>query len=157
MLLVKGDSLCASYWRHRQLTKETLLGEWLKTGDVYIRDESDHFYFQGRIDDMLKVGGMWVSPYEVEEVLSEDESVTECAVVGVLDSDTLVKLEAFVVLADDVDGQEMEGRLRQYVRQRLGGNKTPRAFHFVESLPKTATGKIQRFQLRELASLDANK
>ncbi len=156
MLLLKGDSLCASYWRHHQLTKETLLGEWLKTGDVYIKDESDHFFFQGRIDDMLKVGGMWVSPYEVEAVLCEDESVMECAVVGVQDSDTLVKLEAFVVLTNDADKQELEGRLRQHVRQRLGGNKTPRAFHFVESLPKTTTGKVRRFQLRELASLDAN-
>ncbi len=151
MLLVRGDSLCASYWRHHQLTKETLLGVWLKTGDVYIKDESDHFYFQGRIDDMLKVGGMWVSPYEIEEALREDESVVECAVVGVPDRDTLVKLEAFVVLANDAGGQEMEGRLRQHVRQRLGGNKTPRVFHFVESLPKTATGKVQRFHLRELA------
>ena len=94
---------------------------------------------------------MWVSPYEVEEALSEDESVLECAVVGVLDRDALVKLEAFVVLADDGGGQELEDRLRQHVRQRLGGNKTPRAFHFVESLPRTATGEVQRFKLRELA------
>ncbi len=100
---------------------------------------------------MLKVGGMWVSPYEVEEALSEDESVLECAVVGVLDRDALVKPEAFVVLASDRGGQELEDRLRQHIRQFLGGNKTPRAFHFVESLPKTATGKVQRFKLRELA------
>jgi benzoate-CoA ligase len=156
MLLVKGDSICASYWRRHQLTKETLLGEWLKTGDVYMKDESDHYFFQGRLDDMLKVGGMWVSPYEIEEALREDESVAECAVVGVLDRDTLVKLEAFVVLSNDIGEQELEGRLRQHVRQRLGGNKTPRAFHFVESLPRTTTGKVRRFQLRELASLDAN-
>lgn len=100
---------------------------------------------------MLKVGGMWVSPHEVEEVLSEDESVVECAVVGVPDRDTLIKPEAFVVLANAGGGQELEDRLRQRVRQRLGGNKTPRAFHFVESLPRTATGKVQRFKLRELA------
>jgi benzoate-CoA ligase family protein len=151
MLMVKGDSICASYWRRHQLTKETILGEWLKTGDVYVRDGSGHFYYQGRTDDMLKVGGMWVSPHEVEEVLSEDESVAECAVVGVPDRDTLIKPEAFVVLANAGGGQELEDRLRQRVRQRLGGNKTPRAFHFVESLPRTATGKIQRFKLRELA------
>ncbi len=102
-------------------------------------------------EDMLKVGGMWVSPHEVEEVLSEDESVVECAVVGVPDRDTLIKPEAFVVLANAGGGQELEDRLRQRVRQRLGGNKTPRAFHFVESLPRTATGKVQRFKLRELA------
>lgn len=151
MLMMKGDSICASYWRQRQLTKETILGEWLKTGDIYVKDASSHFFYQGRTDDMLKVGGMWVSPYEVEETLSEDESVVECAVVGVPDRDALVKPEAFVVLANDGGGQELEDRLRQHVRQRLGGNKTPRAFHFVASLPKTATGKVQRFKLRELA------
>lgn len=157
MLLVKGDSLCASYWRRHQLTKETLLGEWLKTGDIYTRDESDHFFFRGRIDDMLKVGGMWVSPYEVEEALNEDESVLECAVAGVLDRDDLVKLEAFVVLANDADDQDLEDRLRQNVRQRLGGNKTPRAFHFVEALPRTSNGKIVRYRLRELITLEANR
>jgi benzoate-CoA ligase len=149
--MVKGDSICASYWRRHQLTKETILGEWLKTGDIYIKDASGHFFYQGRTDDMLKVGGMWVSPHEVEDVLSEDESVVECAVVGVPDRDTLVKPEAFVVLAHEGGGQELEDRLRQRVRQRLGGNKTPRAFHFVASLPKTVTGKVQRFKLRELA------
>lgn len=81
----------------------------------------------------------------------EDEGVVECAVVGVPDSNTLVKPEAFIVLAGEVSGQEMEGRLRQHVRQRLGGNKTPRAFHFVESLPKAATGKVQRVKLCEMA------
>ncbi len=154
MLMVRGDSICASYWRRHQLTQETILGEWLKTGDIYVRDESGHFYYQGRIDDMLKVGGMWVSPHEVEEVLSEDERVAECAVVGVPDRDTLIKPEAFVVLANTGGEQELEDRLRQHVRQRLGGNKTPRAFHFVESLPRTATGKVQRFKLRELAQQD---
>jgi len=110
-----------------------------------------HRDWRWRSEDMLKVGGMWVSPHEVEEVLSEDESVVECAVVGVPDRDTLIKPEAFVVLANAGGGQELEDRLRQRVRQRLGGNKTPRAFHFVESLPRTATGKVQRFKLRELA------
>jgi benzoate-CoA ligase family protein len=154
MLMVKGDSICAFYWGQRQLTRETILGEWLKTGDICVKDASDHFFYRGRSDDMLKVGGMWVSPYEVEVVLCEDESVGECAVVGVLDRDNLIKPEAFVVLAGTGGGQELEDRLRQHVRQRLGGNKTPRAFHFVESLPKTATGKVQRFKLRELAQLD---
>ena len=111
MLMVRGDSICASYWLRHQLTKETILGEWLKTGDVYVRDESGHFYYQGRTDDMLKVGGMWVSPHEVEEVLSEDESVVECAVVGVPDRDTLIKPEAFVVLANAGGGEELEDRL----------------------------------------------
>ena len=148
---MKGESIFASYWRQHKLTTETLLGEWLKTGDVYIKDESSHYFYQGRTDDMLKVGGIWVSPYEVEAALNEDESVVECAVVGVPDRDTLIKPEAFVVLTNDGVEQEVEDRLRQRVRQRLGGNKTPRAFHFVESLPRTVTGKVQRFKLRELA------
>jgi benzoate-CoA ligase len=100
---------------------------------------------------MLKVGGIRVSPEEVEDVLAEDECVVECAVVGVLDRDDLVKPEAFVVLAHQVGSQELEDRLRQRVRQRLGGNKTPRAFHFVASLPRTAAGTIQRSELRKLA------
>jgi benzoate-CoA ligase len=154
MLMVRGESIFASYWRRHTLTMETILGEWLKTGDVYIEDASCHYFYQGRTDDMLKVGGIWVSPYEVEEALNEDESVVECAVVGVPDRDTLIKPEAFVVLTDDGVGQEVEDRLRQHVRQRLGGNKTPRAFHFIESLPKTETGKVQRFKLRELARLN---
>jgi benzoate-CoA ligase family protein len=151
VLLVKGDSICASYWRQHQLAKETILGQWFKTGDIYSKDASGHFFYQGRTDDMLKVGGVWVSPHEVEEALSEDEDVVECAVVGVPDSNALVKPEAFVVLAKDRGRREIEDRLRQRVRQRLGGNKTPRAFHFVESLPRSATGQVQHFKLRELA------
>jgi benzoate-CoA ligase len=151
LLMVKGDSICPSYWRRPGLTKRTLFGEWLRTGDIYLRDSSGHFCYKGRADDMLKVGGIWVSPEEVEGVLAEDECVAECAVVGVLDRDDLVKPEAFVVLASRVDAQELEDRLRQRVRQRLGGNKTPRAFHFVAALPRTAAGTIQRAELRELA------
>jgi acyl-coenzyme A synthetase/AMP-(fatty) acid ligase len=100
---------------------------------------------------MLKVGGIWVSPEEVENVLLEDGGVVEAAVVGVLDRDDLVKPEAFVVLANQAGGQDIEDRLRQHVRQRLGGNKTPRAFHFVASLPRTAAGTLQRSELRMLA------
>jgi benzoate-CoA ligase family protein len=151
-LLVKGDSLCALYWRQHQRTKETILGEWIKTGDIYVQDETGHFSYQGRSDDMLKVGGIWVSPYEIEGVLGDHESVLECAVVGVPDQDSLVKPEAFIVVVEEVgDRQELEGALKQHVRQRLGGNKTPRAFHFLDGLPKTATGKVQRFKLRQQA------
>jgi benzoate-CoA ligase family protein len=151
-LLVKGESVCAFYWRQHQRTKETILGEWIKTGDIYVRDETGHFYYQGRADDMLKVGGIWVSPYEIEGVLVDHETVLECAVVGVPDQDSLVKPEAFIVVAEEAgDRQELEGALKQHVRQRLGGNKTPRAFHFIDGLPKTATGKVQRFKLRQQA------
>ena len=151
-LMLRGDSICSSYWRRHQLTKEKILGDWLDTGDTYVRDESGHFFYKGRLDDMLKVGGMWVSPFEVEAVLYEHESVAECAVVGVHDDINLVRPEAFVVLEDVGAGDgDLEGALRRHVRQRLGGNKTPRAFHFVKTLPKTATGKVQRVKLREQA------
>jgi benzoate-CoA ligase family protein len=151
-LLAKGESVCAFYWRQHQRTKETILGDWIKTGDIYVQDETGHFYYQGRADDMLKVGGIWVSPYEIEGVLVDHETVLECAVVGVPDQDSLVKPEAFIVVVEEAgDRQELEGALRQHVRQRLGGNKTPRAFHFIEGLPKTATGKVQRFKLRQQA------
>ena len=149
-LLVKGDSICAFYWRQHERTKETILGEWLRTGDIYVRDESGHFFYQGRGDDMLKVGGIWVSPYEIEGVLGDHESVVECAVVGVPDVNGLVKPEAFVVV-ENTGEDDLEGTLKQHVRQRLGGNKTPRTFHFVDTLPKTATGKVQRFKLRQQA------
>jgi acyl-coenzyme A synthetase/AMP-(fatty) acid ligase len=150
-LMVKGDSICAFYWRQHQRTKETILGEWIRTGDIYVSDDTGHLSYQGRGDDMLKVGGIWVSPYEIEGVLGDHEKVVECAVIGVPDPDSLVKPEAFVVVEDGGDTQELEGTLKQHVRQRLGGNKTPRAFHFVEALPKTATGKVQRFKLRQQA------
>lgn len=150
-LLVRGGSICAHYWRQWRLTRQTLLGEWLTTGDVYSRDETGHFYYQGRDDEMLKVGGMWVSPAEIEQVLAEMEQVVECAVVGVPDRDLLVKPEAFVVVDGGGAGEALADRLRQRIRQRLGGNKTPRAFHFVPELPRTETGKVARFRLRELA------
>ena len=151
MLLVKGDSNCGGYWRRRELTRQTLLGEWLRTGDIYIRDESGHFQYQGRHDDMLKVGGIWVSPVEIEEVMMGHGRVADCAVVGVPDRHGLIRPEAFVVVDNDHDGQELVAALRQHVRQRLGGNKTPRAFHIVESLPRTETGQIERFRLVERA------
>lgn len=150
-LMVKGDSVFALYWRQHRRTRKTLLGEWLTTGDIYVRDDSGHFFYQGRTDDLLKVGGMWVSPLEIERVLEEDERVAECAVVGVRDRHKLVKPEAFVVVEDGSGEDELELALRRLVRQRLGGNKTPRAFHFIEALPKTANGNVQRHKLREQA------
>ncbi|MDQ2729257.1 MAG: benzoate-CoA ligase family protein [Actinomycetota bacterium] len=151
-LLVKGESTFASYWRDRNLSRRTLVGDWLDTGDVYRRDEAGRFYFQGRLDDMLKVGGMWVSPIEVEAVLMENDAVAECGVIGVHDAINLVRLVAFVVPRDDGDPAELETVLMAHVRRRLAGNKTPRAFRFVDSLPRTATGKLQRGALREQAA-----
>jgi benzoate-CoA ligase family protein len=153
LLMVKGDSICAGYWRQRELTRQHLIGKWLRTGDVYVRHDSGHFRYQGRRDDMLKVGGMWVSPAEIEEVMLGHERVVECAVVGVPDRHLLVRPEAFVVLegVSDESDHDLVASLRQHVRQLLGGNKTPRAFHVVDSIPRTETGQIERFKLAERA------
>ncbi|HSK99725.1 MAG TPA: benzoate-CoA ligase family protein [Rubrobacteraceae bacterium] len=137
MLMVKGDSTCPFYWHDHELSKETIRGEWLRTGDTFVRDEEGYFYYRGRSDEMLKVGGMWVSPLEIESVLEEHERVLESAVVGIEDADGLTRPEAFVVLKEGGGEQQLEGVLRQFVRQRLGGNKTPRAFYFVRTLPRT--------------------
>lgn len=151
MLLIKGESVFAGYWRDRELSRRRLIGDWLDTGDVFRRDEAGRFFFQGRLDDMVKVAGMWVSPIEVESALMEHEAVTECAVVGVHDAINLVRLVAFVVPKDGADSDQLTSVLMQHVRQRLGGNKTPRAFGFLDALPKTDTGKVQRAELREQA------
>ena len=149
-LLVKGDSICSMYWNQHDRTKRTIRGEWIDTGDKYVRDEDGYFRYQGRSDDMLKVGAIWVSPTEVEGALNAHEAVLECAVVGVMDEQQLVRPEAYVVLQPGRQaGVELEVELRDHVRSRLAHFKCPRDFHFVAELPKTATGKIQRFKLRE--------
>jgi benzoate-CoA ligase family protein len=136
-LTIKGGSLCAYYWHDHERTKSLLQGEWLRTGDTFVRDEEGRFYFRGRVDDLLKVGGTWVSPVEVEQVLAEHERVVSAAVVGVTNADGLVRPEAYVVLDSPGGEQQLEGVLRHHVRQRLGSDKTPRAFYFVPSLPDT--------------------
>jgi benzoate-CoA ligase family protein len=155
-LLVKGDSICASYWNQHERTKQTIRGEWIDTGDKYVRDADGYFRYQGRSDDMLKVSGIFVSPTEVEAAINAHEAVLECAVVGLIDDQRLVKPEAYVVLKPgqrpDVD---LEEALRQHVREQLAHFKCPRDFHFVDELPKTATGKIQRFKLRQQPAVTA--
>ncbi|MBV9195411.1 MAG: benzoate-CoA ligase family protein [Solirubrobacterales bacterium] len=136
ILMVKGESTSPFYWHDELLTRESMHGAWLRTGDTFIKDESEHFYFHGRSDEMLKVGGMWVSPLEVEAVLNEHDAVAECAVMGVEDEDGLTRPEAWVVLKENGGEQQLEPVLRQHMRQRVGGNKTPRAFHFVSALPE---------------------
>ncbi|HLQ60483.1 MAG TPA: benzoate-CoA ligase family protein [Candidatus Acidoferrales bacterium] len=149
-LLVKGDSICAFYWNKHERTKKTILGDWINTGDQYLRDPDGYLHYKGRADDMLKVSGIWVSPIEVETVVNAHDAVLECAVVGIADENQLVHAEAFVVLQPGrVAGPELEEALRAHVRERLAHFKCPRDFHFVEALPKTATGKIQRFKFRE--------
>ena len=149
-LMIKGDSTCAYYWNQHERTKKTIQGEWISTGDKYVCDADGFFRYQGRADDMMKVGGIWVSPTEVESVINQHEAVLECAVVGLVDDKSLVHPAAYVVLQQgQAAGVELEEALRAHVRERLAHFKCPRDFNFVEALPKTATGKIQRYRLRE--------
>ena len=153
-LIVKGDSTCALYWNQHEQTKDTIAGHWIRTGDKYQQDEDGFFWFAGRSDDMLKVGGIWVSPAEVEHLLLEHPAVEACAVTGREDHDGLVKPVAHVVLRSGaVPGSDLDHELRQFARQRLAEYKRPRWIEFVDALPVTATGKIQRFKLRNSSSV----
>jgi benzoate-CoA ligase len=148
-LLIKGPTTAPYYWNRLERTRQTMLGEWLRTGDMFWQDGDGYFYFAGRVDDMLKVGGQWVSPAEVEGALIAHPAVVEAGVVGRQDEDGLVKPEAFVVLKDgQVPTAELAAELTALVRGRLAGYKSPRWVHFVAELPQTATGKLQRFRLR---------
>jgi benzoate-CoA ligase len=154
-LFVKGDSTCAFYWNRHELTKETIAGHWIKTGDHYYRDDDGYYWFAGRSDDMLKVGGLWVSPAEVEHSLLEHQAVLACGVVGRPDNDGLIKPLAYVVARQHVDPTpDLAVELQQFVRARLAEYKRPRWVEFVDALPTTATGKIQRFKLRERSVSD---
>jgi benzoate-CoA ligase len=149
-LIVKGDSTCAFYWNQHQQTKDTIAGHWIRTGDKYQQDEDGFFWFAGRTDDMLKVGGIWVSPAEVEHRLLEHPAVQACAVTGREDRDGLIKPVAHVVLHKGIAaGSDLGQELQVFARQRLAEYKRPRWIEFVDALPVTATGKIQRFRLRE--------
>ena len=149
-LIVRGDSTCAFYWNRHEQTKDTIAGHWIRTGDKYQQDEDGYFWFAGRSDDMLKVGGIWVSPAEVEHLLLEHPAVQACAVTGREDRDGLVKPVAHVVVREGIaPGAELGGELQQFARQRLAEYKRPRWIEFVDALPVTATGKIQRFKLRQ--------
>jgi benzoate-CoA ligase len=149
-LLVRGDSTCAMYWNKHEKTKDTLEGHWIRTGDKYFEDADGFYWYAGRGDDMLKVGGIWVSPVEVENALVEHPAVLEAGVVGREDNDELIKPLAYVVSRSGVDGTpELARELQDFVRARLAEYKRPRWIEFVPELPKTATGKTQRFKLRE--------
>jgi benzoate-CoA ligase family protein len=151
-LWIKGDSVCAAYWNQHEKTKDTIEGHWIRTGDKYTQDEDGYFWYAGRSDDMLKVGGLWVSPVEVENALAAHAAVLESGVVGHEDRDGLVKPMAFVVLKTGVVGTpDLAKELQQFVRDRVAEYKRPRWVEFLPELPKTATGKIQRFRLRALA------
>ena len=148
-LLVKGGSIAAGYWNQHEKTKATFEGEWLRTGDKFIRGADGFFTYVGRSDDLLKVGAVWVAPVEVEAALLAHPQVVEAAVVGAKDEHGLEKPKAFVVLRDGRPGDEATVRdLQRFVKERLAPYKYPRWIEFVPELPKTATGKIQRFKLR---------
>ena len=149
-LLVKGDSAARCYWNNPERTAATMRGEWVNTGDTYLQDDEGYYVYCGRSDDMLKVGGIWCSPVEIESRLVEHPKVLEAAVVGRADDDGLIKPEAHVVLHDAGDASDaMANELLAHCQDGLARYKYPRWIHFVDDLPKTATGKIQRFQLRK--------
>jgi len=149
-LLVRGDSTCACYWNKHEKTKQTIEGHWIRTGDKYYQDADGYFWYAGRSDDMLKVSGQWVSPVEIEAALAAHPAVREAAVIGREDAERLVKPMAFVVLEPDKHGDENTAReLQDFVVSKLAPFKKPRWVEFLNELPKTATGKIQRFKLRE--------
>ena len=149
-LRVKGDSTMAYYWNQHEKTKNTLQGHWILTGDKYYQDADGYFWYCGRADDMLKVGGIWVSPVEVENTLVGHPAVLETAVVGHADTDELIKPKAFVVLKDGYAASAaLEAELKAFVKDKIALYKYPRWIEFVPELPKTATGKIQRFKLRQ--------
>jgi benzoate-CoA ligase len=149
-LLIRGDSICAYYWNKHEKTKQTVAGDWIRTGDKYAIDKDGYFWYQGRSDDMLKVGGIWVSPVEVESALIAHPEVLESAVIGLMDKDALVKPKAFVVLKKgSVGSPKLEEELKAFVKGKIALYNYPRWIEFVNELPKTATGKIQRFKLRQ--------
>jgi benzoate-CoA ligase len=149
-LYIKGPSAALLYWNSRDKSATTFQGEWVKSGDKYTVDADGYYSYAGRSDDMLKVSGQYVSPIEVESALIAHDQVLECAVVGQTDVDGLTKTVAYVVLhAADAASDELANTLKAFVKNRLAPFKYPREIHFIRELPKTATGKIQRFKLRE--------
>jgi 4-hydroxybenzoate-CoA ligase len=148
-LLVDAPSAGEGYWNQRSKSRQTFEGHWTRTGDKYIRDTDGRYTFCGRSDDMFKVSGIWVSPFEVESALITHPAVLEAAVVPEADPEGLLKPKAFVVLRADAKADGLHEALKEHVKQKIGPWKYPRWIDVVESLPKTATGKIQRFKLRD--------
>ncbi|MCP5088715.1 MAG: benzoate-CoA ligase family protein [Rhodobacteraceae bacterium] len=147
-LLVSGESAGDGYWNQRAKSRATFAGEWTYTGDKYIRDDEGYYHYCGRTDDMFKVGGRWVSPFEVEQAIVSHPSVIEAAVVAHEDEDELIKPKAFVILNTTDGADDIFETLKDHVKDLIGVWKYPRWVKVVDELPKTATGKIQRFKLR---------
>ena len=152
-LLVKGDSIAAGYWNQHQRTKETFLGEWINTRDKFHRDADGYYWYAGRTDDMFKVSGLTVWPTDIEGLLQRHPAVLESGVIGAPDEDGLTKVRAYVVLKDGhPPSEELVRELQLFVKTNAMPHKYPRSVIFVKDLPKTATGKIQRYKLREIAA-----
>ncbi len=150
LLLVKGASSAQQYWKKREKTRATMQGEWVNTGDKYYIDDDGFYWCAGRGDDMLKVGGIWVSPVEVENCIMEHKAVFEVAIIGMNDEKGLVKPKAFVVLKEGFKpSKELEKEIQDWVLNKMAKYKYPRWVEFVKELPKSSTGKIQRFKLRK--------
>ena len=148
-LLVRGDSITPYYWHFHEKSKATMIGDWIRTGDWYRVGEDGFYWYEGRSDDMMKVGGLWVSPVEVENVLIEHRAVIEAAVVGV-PIEGLNKMKAYVILREGHAGSPaLMEELQTWCKGRLKRYEYPQMIEFVPDLPKTITGKIQRFKLRQ--------
>ena len=148
-LQVRGPTSAVMYWNNREQSRTTFLGEWTRSGDKYVQDEAGYYVYCGRRDDMLKVGGIYVSPFEVEGALQSHPDVLEAAVVAWPDDDELIKPKAFVVLKTaGAACDTLAVALQEHCKQKLAPYKYPRWIEFRADLPKTATGKIQRFKLR---------
>jgi len=150
-LLVRGPTAAEGYWNQREKTRRTFEGEWTRTGDIYVRDSDGMYRYCGRNDDMFKVSGLWVSPLDVESALIAHPAVLEASVVAKQDRDGLLRPKAFITLKEDArsgDTTALRETLKEHVKQQIGMWKYPRWIDVVDSLPKTATGKIQRFKLR---------
>ncbi len=148
-LFVRGPTAAEGYWNQRDKSRSTFQGEWTKTGDKYTRDASGRYTYCGRADDMFKVSGIWVSPFEVETAVASHPAVLEAAVVPHEDEEGLLKPKAFIVLKEGFGREGIEDSLKEHVKANVGMWKYPRWVEVVEALPKTATGKIQRFKLRD--------
>jgi len=147
-LVVSGGSAADGYWNQREKSRITFAGKWTHTGDKYFRDKDGYYHYCGRTDDMFKVSGRWVSPFEVEQALVSHPNVLEAAVVAKQDGEGLIKPKAFVVLNGPSGGEDVFAALKDHVKSSVGAWKYPRWIDFVSDLPKTATGKIQRYKLR---------
>jgi benzoate-CoA ligase family protein len=151
-LYIRGESISKYYWRNSRRVRSTSLDGWANTGDTFAQDSDGYYVYRSRNDDMLKVDGTWCSPFEIEVVLTEHPGVREAAVVGRADADGLAKPEAWIVMNEQrADPTKIERELVQHCKAKLASYQYPRWFHFIPELPKTVTGKVQRFKLRERA------